>query len=144
MAAILIELFQVGFVWVPSRLVPDLSRLDPIQGFRRIFSMAGAVRLTFGVFKILLVGGVAFLALYKERGTVMTLAGLEVSQIIGYVVEVLLWTVIKIAGLLFLLAILDYGFQWWHNEQDLRMTTEEVREEMGQLARRSSNPLAAA
>jgi flagellar biosynthetic protein FlhB len=47
--------------------------------------------------------------------------------------EVVLWTGLKIACALLLLALLDYGFQWWKQEQDLRMTSQEVREEMKDL-----------
>jgi flagellar biosynthetic protein FlhB len=133
LAAILIELFQVGLLWVPARLVPDLSRLDPMAGLRRIFSLSGAVRLMFGLFKILLVAGVAWWALQKERTTIMSLAGLDLPQIAAYLGQVVLWTTLKIGGFLFLLAIFDYGYQWWRNEQDLRMTVEEVREEMRNL-----------
>lgn len=133
LAAIFVDLFQVGFLWVPSRLVPDLSRLDPIKGFSRIFSVAGAVRLAFGILKILLVGAVAWWALYQDRTTILSLSELDLPQIALYLGQILIWTALKIAGFLLLLAMLDYGYQWWRNEQDMRMTVEELREEMRNL-----------
>jgi flagellar biosynthetic protein FlhB len=48
-------------------------------------------------------------------------------------VEILLWTALKIGVALLVLAILDYAFQRWKHEQDLRMTSQEVREEMKNL-----------
>lgn len=131
--AALVDMMQVGLLWLPNKLVPDLSRLNPIQGLGRIFSVAGAVKLLFGVLKILLVGGIAFWSLYRQRYTIMGLAALDLPQLAWYLTEVLLWTALKIAGFLFLLALLDYGYQWWRNEQDMRMTVEEVREEMRNL-----------
>lgn len=128
--AALAEMAQVGILWTPNRLMPDISRLDPIQGFSRIFSMSGAVRILFGLVKIALVGGIAFWSLYGERDTVFALAALDLRQLAWYLVEVLLWTTLKIAGFLLALALLDYLYQWWRHEQDLRMTLEEVREEM--------------
>jgi len=47
--------------------------------------------------------------------------------------EILLWTTIKIGIALLVLAILDYGFQRWKHEQDLKMTPQEVREELRNL-----------
>ena len=47
--------------------------------------------------------------------------------------ETALWTCLKIGVALLVLALLDYGFQWWKHEQDLRMTTQEMREELKTL-----------
>ena len=47
--------------------------------------------------------------------------------------ETALWTCLKIGAALLVLALLDYGFQWWKHEQDLRMTTQEMREELKTL-----------
>ncbi len=132
-AATIADILQVGLLWVPGRLMPDISRLDPIQGLGRIFSMAGAVRLTQGIIKILLVAGVALWCVYGERAILFSLAAMELPQIAAYLAETLIWTSLKIGGFLFTLAILDYGYQWWRNEQDMRMTVEEVREEMKTL-----------
>lgn len=131
--AVMVDVAQVGLLWVPSRLAPDISRLNPISGFGRIFSLSGAVRLGFGLIKIVLVAGIAVWSLYGQRDAVIGLAVLDIPQLAWYLAEVLLWTTLKIAGFLLLLAVLDYGYQWWRNEQELRMTTEEVREEMRNL-----------
>lgn len=128
--AALVDMMQVGLLWLPDKLTPDFSRLDPIQGFMRMFSVAGAVRLGFGLLKIVLVGVIAIWSLYREFDTVMALAALDLPQLAWYLTEVLLWTALKIAGFLLLLALFDYAYQWWRNEQDMRMTVEEVREEM--------------
>ncbi len=58
---------------------------------------------------------------------------MSVPEIAPYLAQTLLWTTIKIGVALLVLAILDYGFQWWKHEQDLRMTPQEVREEMKNL-----------
>ncbi|MHB8902951.1 MAG: EscU/YscU/HrcU family type III secretion system export apparatus switch protein, partial [Thermoguttaceae bacterium] len=57
----------------------------------------------------------------------------DVEEIAAYLVGLLIWTTIKIGAALLILALLDYGFQWWKQEQDLKMTTQEVREEMRNL-----------
>jgi flagellar biosynthetic protein FlhB len=132
-AAIALSLLQTGFLFVPERIAPDISRLDPLAGLRRLFSLSSVVRLFLGIWKVVLISVVAFVAIYKQRLTVLTLTGLEVPQIGAFAWDVCVWTCIKIALVLLLLAILDYAFQWWKNERDLRMSAQEVREEMRNL-----------
>jgi len=131
--AVLVNMLQVGILFLPQKLAPDLTRIDPIKGFGRVFSLAGVMRLTFGVFKIAVIAGVALASLYGERETILGLSGLVVPEIGRYLLEVLLLTSLKIGLALLVLAILDFGFQRWKHEQDIRMTTQEVREEMKNL-----------
>jgi flagellar biosynthetic protein FlhB len=133
LAGVLAHLFQVGFLFLPQRLVPDLSRINPLTGFSRILSMASAVQLLFGCFKIAIVAGVAWWSLSSRQEELLGLAALELPQIGGFMTEVLLWTSIKVCVALFILALMDYLFQFWRNERQLRMTPQEVREEMKNL-----------
>jgi flagellar biosynthetic protein FlhB len=124
---------QVGFLFLPEKLAPDLMRLDPFQGFARIFSLASLVRLVMGILKMLLVAGVAYACLYGQREKVLGLASMTTLEIANFLTQILIWTSLKIAAALLLLAVLDYGFQWWKQERDLRMSTQEVREELKNL-----------
>ncbi|HWC89480.1 MAG TPA: EscU/YscU/HrcU family type III secretion system export apparatus switch protein [Pirellulales bacterium] len=124
---------QVGLLFLPERLMPDIMRLDPLQGLQRIFSLAGAVRLGFGLIKVVIIGSVAWVVIQNERDRILGLALLDVPQIARYALELLFWTSLKIGVVLLILALFDYGFQWWKQEQDLKMTTQEVREEMKNL-----------
>lgn len=127
------NLLQVGLLFVPERLMPDLSRINPLQGFSRLFSLTNAVRLFFGIVKIAIVASVAYASLSRDRDLILSLVSLTVPQIAVAIVQIILNTTLKIAAALFILAVLDYAFQWWKQEQDLRMTTQEVREEMKNL-----------
>ncbi|MBX3414596.1 MAG: flagellar biosynthesis protein FlhB [Pirellulales bacterium] len=132
-AGIAVNVFQVGLLWLPGQLAPKLDRLDPLKGFQRIFSMAGLVRLVMGLFKMTVIASVAFYALYAERDTILAMVGLSVPQVALYTAEICLWTSLKIGAALLILALLDYFYQWWKQEQDLKMTTQEMREEMKNL-----------
>ncbi|MGH7194563.1 MAG: EscU/YscU/HrcU family type III secretion system export apparatus switch protein, partial [Candidatus Saccharimonadales bacterium] len=131
--AVAANVAQVGLLFLPEKLMPDVTRIDPLRGFQRIFSLASVVRLFFGLIKVVLVGAVAYACLVGELSNLLALVGLELPQIGRSISESLLWTGIKIASALLLLALFDYGFQWWRQEQDIRMTTQEVREEMKNL-----------
>jgi flagellar biosynthetic protein FlhB len=130
LASVAVHVLQTGFLFLPQKLAFDFSRVNPLSGFQRIFSLANAVRLVFGVIKIAIVATVAYACLWAERDQIAGLSELPVSQIAPYVVQISLWTCLKIGAALVLLALLDYGYQWWKHEQDLRMTTHEMREEI--------------
>jgi len=131
--AIAINLFQVGFLFLPQKIGFDLTRLDPLAGLRRVVSLANVVRLGFGLLKVAVIAIVASVALRSELPVVLGLSERSVPEIAAYLGQVLLWTMLKIGLALLVLAILDYGFQWWRHEQDLRMTPQEIREEMRNL-----------
>jgi flagellar biosynthetic protein FlhB len=124
---------QVGFLFLPEKVGFDLSRLDPLAGMRRLFSLSNVVRLGFGIFKVVLIAGVAGACLYQELPAVLGLTGRSAAEIAVYLGQAVLWTAMKIGIALLILAILDYGYQWWRHERDLKMTPQEVREEMRNL-----------
>src|SRR5688572_9285641 len=63
LTAVVVNVAQVGFLFLPEKLAMDLSRLNPLAGLRRMFSLPSAARLGFGLFKIAVVGIVAGLSL---------------------------------------------------------------------------------
>lgn len=128
-----VNIGQVGFLFLPDKLAADINRINPLQGLKRIFSITNAARLGFGVFKIIIVGAIAGWALWREQEQILKLGGLPVGQIAIYIIEISLGTCFKIGVALLVLAIIDYIFQRWKQEQDMRMTTQEVREEMKTL-----------
>jgi flagellar biosynthesis protein FlhB len=129
-AGIALHLAQGGFLFLPAKLAPDLSRVDPLRGLGRVFSLSNLVRLGFSAVKLTVIAAVAYASLAGERERVLALADQSLPQIAAFLAGLLVWTTIKIGGALLALAILDYGFQWWKNEQDLKMTVQELREEM--------------
>jgi len=131
--AVLANIFQVGFLFVPSRVAPDLSRISLLQGFKRLFSLASVMRLVQGLFKVAIVGAVAFVCIWTERDHILALSAFHAAQIASGLVNILLWTSLKVGIALLILALLDYAYQRWKHEQDLRMTTQELREEMKNL-----------
>jgi len=129
-AAVASNLLQFGFLWLPEKLMPDFNRLNPLSAFGRIFSMQNLVKLGFGMFKIGLVVGVAYNELADEVGTILGLSTLSMHDSATYLVSIIFWTTFKIAAWLAVLAIFDFGFQWWRHEKDLKMSTQELRDEM--------------
>jgi flagellar biosynthetic protein FlhB len=130
LGGIMSNVLQVGFLWIPDKLSPDISRLSPLSGLRRIFSLAGTMRLGFGMLKVLLVGIVAASVVWMRWDEVMRSGGLDTAKYGSFLIDISLDTVLWAAVALVILAVLDYAAQRWQYEQDLRMTHQEVREEM--------------
>ncbi len=133
LGAIAINLMQVGILFAPKRIVPDISRINPLKGVKRMVSLSAAMRLAFGIFKILIIGTVAVISVYSQWGAILQTAAMGPPQLAAFVAQITLWTTLKMAIALLILAIFDYAYQKWKFEQDLKMTTQEVREEMKNL-----------
>jgi flagellar biosynthetic protein FlhB len=130
LAGLLSQLGQFGFLYLPQKVALDWQRINPLSNWQRIFSLSGAVNLGFGLLKVALIATVAGWCLWGERERLANLVGQSSAEIAAYLFHVLLWTSLKIGGALAGLALFDYGYQYWKHEQDLRMTTQELKEEM--------------
>lgn len=127
------NLFQVGFLVSPELLEAKLSRINPWEGLKRIFSTQGLVKLSISLGKLLLLATLVVSFIWGNLGQFLSLAGvpLESSAVsVGYAIINLAF---QLSLALVVLAICDYGYQYWRFEQDLRMTKQEVRDEMRQM-----------
>ncbi len=133
LAGALATVLQIGLLFIPDKLQPDLSRISLLAGLKRIFSLQGVARLGFGLVKVLIISVVTGVVLYRRRVEVIGAADLEIGDFARMLADLSLSTALWVGAALFVLALLDYGFQRWRHEQDLRMTHQEVREEMKNL-----------
>lgn len=129
---IVINLGQVGFLFLPQKLAMDFERVNPLSNAGRIFSTTSAIHLGFGMLKVVLVTVVAGISLWGERERVMLLSDQEAGDIAVYLFSISFWTSLKIGAALLILAVFDYGYAYWKHEQDLMMSHQELREEMKQ------------
>lgn len=120
---------QTGVLYNEEALQFDWTKLDPIQGLQRIFSLRALVEGLKAFIKVCLVAGVAYLVLKKEIDTFPLLVTYEVQQILVYIGTIVVKLLLSIGVLMLVLAILDYGFLWWDQEKRMRMTKQEVKEE---------------
>jgi flagellar biosynthetic protein FlhB len=133
LAALAAPLLMGGWVLAPKAVTPDFTRLDPIKGFGRIFSVHGLAELVKGVLKSLLVGGVALAVVWYERDAVFQLLALPLdASLHGFGHLVALSTLLIVAAFVIIAAI-DVPFQLWQYHSRLRMTKEEVRQEAKEM-----------
>ena len=126
---VLSNVIQVGILFSAEPILPKLSKIDPIQGFQRLFSLKSLVELFKNILKMSIVGIVAYQTVKKEIIVLPALMDQSVSGILIYIGR----TSYRIMGLacivLIMLAILDYAYQRWEHEKSLRMSKKDIRDE---------------
>lgn len=121
---------QIGFLFLPGKLQLNWNHINPLNGLQRIMSLPNFTRIAFGILKICLVTTVAGIGLWGRWDLIMGSAGLPANTVGNIVWSTTVDLCFRTALILLVLAVLDYGFQRWKFEQDLKMTDEEFREEM--------------
>jgi flagellar biosynthetic protein FlhB len=130
--ALAINVAQVGFVVTGTPLAPNWGRLNPVTGFKRLFSSQALVALAKAPLKLAIFAAVAYATLRPQLPMMLTSAGRDAPATVsafGALAVTLLWRL----GLAHaLLAAADYAYQRWAHRRSLRMTKEEVKEEARQ------------
>ena len=131
--ALLGNVMQVGFLLTGEPLTPKLDKLDPLKGLSKMVSKQSLMELAKSMAKILIVGYIAYLVVRKEFFVSLpTLGDQEVGGILFYVSRVSFTILIRVLGFMVILSILDYAFQRWQYEEQLKMTKQEVKDEYKQ------------
>ncbi len=124
---------QVGFLFTLKPLVPKLEKINPLSGFKRLFSMRSIVETLKNIVKLSIIITVAYITLKKEFGTMLTLSDTSVLSIWTFALAVSYKVILRIAMAMIIIAILDYAYQRFEHEKQLKMTHQEVKEERKQL-----------
>jgi flagellar biosynthetic protein FlhB len=132
-AAVLSNYAQVGKIFSTQHITPDLSRLQFFKGFQRCFSPNTLVELIKSLAKITLIGLVAYFSVKRELLGVMPLLDQSVGQILLYLTGTAFQVSIRIILALLALGAVDYLYQRYRFEKNLRMTKQEVKDEMRQV-----------
>ena len=119
-----------GVAFSGEALAPKLSKLNPISGMKRLFSAKGLVELLKALAKFLLVGGATALTLWLLLDRFIGLSRLELGPAIVELGTLIGGSFVLISCTLILIALIDVPFQLWDHKRQLKMTRQEVRDEM--------------
>lgn len=123
---------QIGFVISKKALVPKFSKINPINGIKKMFSLRSVVEAIKGVLKILIVSIVAYNVVSNHLDEYIYLATRSVNDIIAFAVTVIFELGLKIGIALFVMAIADFAYQKYEHEKSMKMTKQEVKDEVKQ------------
>lgn len=118
-----------GWLFSTKSLMPDFKRLNPANGFKRVFSMHGATELFKAIAKTLVIGTVAALVIWQNKEEILSLIALPIESSISQTGELLGLSFIFIVGAMVLIVAIDVPFQLWDHANKLKMTKEEVLKE---------------
>ena len=131
LAAAGIAYAQVGGVCITvAALVPKFDRINPLNGFGRLFSVSSLARLGASVMKLLAVATVAYLTIKKQLSSAAFTQPDDLLVALLAVAGLILSLATRVGVVLFVIAVFDYGYQRWDFERNLKMTKEELKEEM--------------
>lgn len=129
--ATLISLYaQVGWLFTMQPLMPSLNKINPLAGLKRLFSARSLMRAVISFGKLLLVGAVGYITLAASAGAIVYSFTLGFHDVINVGAALTFELGIRLAVAMILLALLDVVWQRVRHEKDLRMTKEEVRDEL--------------
>jgi flagellar biosynthesis protein FlhB len=133
LAALVWNVVQVGILVAPEVLMPNFARLNPLAGIRRIVSPAALVRLMVSLAKMALAVGIAAWSIGSMLPWFVQLVDLEPRVTLLYVEGAVVKLAFQLAAALVFLALLDFLYQRWKFEQGLRMSKQEVRDELKEM-----------
>ncbi len=127
-----INFYQVGLQLNTEAIGFKLSKLNPINGFGRIFSKRSLVELAKSLFKIAIIGFFLYRSLKDEIPYMPQFIYYDLGTSLEELSKILFAMVFQVIAVILILAVLDYAYQKWQTTQDLKMTKQEVKDEMKQ------------
>ena len=119
-----------GFNFATKGLVPDLKKLDPVAGLKRIYGPEGLAELLKSILRVLLVGAAAGLFLWPAMPRLRAMLHQPLEQAAAGGVKFALWLLMATTAAMLLVALVDAPYQKWNWRRKLMMTRQELREEM--------------
>ena len=127
--AFLISVYQVGWKVSTKTMEPKLSKFNPINGFKRIFSKDSLFELVKSIFKVGIIVYITYTSLQEEANNLFILYEISLNQAVALVGEIILDVGLKIAIVFVLIGIVDYFYQRWKFADEMKMTKQEVKDE---------------
>lgn len=130
MVGVSITLAQTNFLWSSKRIAFNFGRLNPINGFKRLFSLNGLVEWIKALLKLVLIGWVVYAYLRDQLSPLLHLTDLDFSSAVAVWGDIAIKLALRVGVAFLILAIADYAYQRWTYRRSLMMSKEEVKEEM--------------
>ncbi|MDY3275296.1 MAG: flagellar biosynthesis protein FlhB [Agathobacter sp.] len=125
----LISVIQVGWTVSAKPMQPKLSKFNPINGFKRIFSKDTMFELVKSIFKVGIIIYIAYTSVRDEAGHLFILYELDLKQAIVLVGTLIIDIGLKISIVYLIIGIADYAYQKWKFNDEMKMTKQEVKDE---------------
>ena len=129
LVVIIVNYLQVGSVFTIKPLMPNFNKLNPVEGFKRLFSKSVFVELIKSIFKIGIIGYVVYDYLMGNYSIIPELLNMNIESTAVFIGNTIISIGIRAAVVLLVLSVFDYGFQIWDYEKSIRMSKQEIKDE---------------
>jgi flagellar biosynthetic protein FlhB len=130
---VLSNIVQFGLVFSSKSLAIKWDRLNPVTGFGRIFSKKGLFELLKSILKISFIGLAAYFIIKSKIPTILTLSDADPVTSIEFLGRLIFEVSIKLAIIVLFISAIDFFYQKWQYNEDIKMTKQEVKEEFKQM-----------
>lgn len=128
-AGVAANYFQVGFLFAPESIKMKLEKIDPIKGFKRIFSLRSIVEFLKSILKLSIVGVITFLVLWNRMDEILILSQKTISAALTVLVDLVIQMGLFASGALLFLSLFDYLYQKYDFEKNIRMSKQDIKDE---------------
>lgn len=127
-----LNFLQVGVLFTLEPLMPQFSRINPLEGLKRMFGSKALVQLVKALLKVMIIGYFFYSVISKNISLFPALQGFTVGESLGVISRILFELAWKISLAFLILAVADFLYQWWEYEKNLRMSQDEIKQEFKQ------------
>ena len=132
-AGIVASLIQTGFLLTGESLKPKFSKLNPISGFKNMFSKKSFVDLLKNLAVVTIIGFIGFLYVRDNYDKILQISNTYLPSLGGQVQDLVVGIFFQVSVVLVIIAAADYFVQFRFHQKDLRMTKQEIKEEYKQM-----------
>ena len=124
---------QTRFIFTADQVRPKLSRLNPLEGFKKMFSLKALVELLKSALKVAVIVGIIYLVLRSKISELPMLIVSELNHDVAWTLQTVFEVAIFAGVGMIAIGVLDYIYQWWEYERSLMMSKQEIKDEYKQL-----------
>lgn len=129
-AALVAPIGLGGWNLSTKALAPKASRLNPLSGLKRMFGGKSLMELFKAIAKVLVVASMALLIFYLSMDQLMAIAGLDITAAMSRSVQILMMAILVMSAATVIIAAVDIPFQIHSYREKLKMTLQQVKDEM--------------
>ncbi|MCP0886238.1 EscU/YscU/HrcU family type III secretion system export apparatus switch protein [Ligilactobacillus sp. WILCCON 0076] len=129
---LLINILQTRLNFSAKHLKPEFSKINPLKGLKNMFSIQAIVNLAKTLAKLGIIVYICYNKYKASIATITNLSSMEMGQILYFVLHFAQGLMLQIAAILIILGLLDYIYQYYNLMKQLKMTKQEVKDEVKQ------------
>lgn len=124
------SVLQVGFLVSEDALSPNFEKINPIEGFKKLFAWRSLIEGAKSLLKMMVIAFAVYYVLSDKIETIPKLVYLEPNEILAYLGQRIFDLLIGVGIILIIIAASDYFIQRYQLEEQMKMTKQEIRDEM--------------